>query len=153
MPTTSGWFAQAGENMLNIFAHRPGPSATRFQGGTPPVPSCYAAEAGLGVILEIGTDAIGSRVRDVTRYALDRLAREGIAVATPDDDRVRGPMIAVKASDDEELVRRLIAERIVTSSRDGNLRAGFHFYNNHADVDRFVDALLRNGDLIERVPA
>jgi len=151
VPTMTGWFAQAGDNMLNIFAYRPGASAIRFQGGTPPVPSCYAAEAGLGVILDIGTGAIGTRVREVTRYALARLADAGIAVATPDDDRVRGPMIAVRAHDDAGLVQRLLDERIVTSSRDGKLRAGFHFYNNHADVDRFIDALTRNVDLIERV--
>lgn len=153
IPTTTGWFAQTGENMLNIFAHVPGPAATRFQGGTPPVPSCYAAEAGLGVILEIGTDAIGARVREVTRYALDRLADAGIAVATPQDDSLRGPMVAVKSTDDEQLVQRLIDQGIVTSSRDGKLRAGFHFYNNHGDVDRFVDSLLRNGDIVERYSA
>jgi selenocysteine lyase/cysteine desulfurase len=151
VPTTTGWFAQAGDNMLNIFAHRPGASAARFQGGTPPVPSCYAAEAGLGVILDIGVEAIGSRVRAVTRYALDKLAQAGLSVATPDDDRVRGPMVAIRANDDAGLVQRLLDERIVTSSRDGKLRAGFHFYNNHADVDRFVDALTRNRDLVERV--
>jgi selenocysteine lyase/cysteine desulfurase len=30
---------------------------------------------------------------------------------------------------------------IVTSHRDNNLRASFHFYNNEADIDSFMAAM------------
>lgn len=141
VPTASGWFAQADIDAMDIHANDPSPTARRFQAGTPPVPNCYAAEAGLDIILGLGTEAIGRQVRATTRYALDRLAEAGISIATPAEDELRGPMIAIRASDDEELVRRLMARRIVTSSRDGNLRAGFHFYNDEADVDGWIEAL------------
>lgn len=144
-PSTSGWFAQADINAMDIFAHDPSPNARRFQGGTPPVPSLYAAKAGLDLILDLGVDAIEGRVRALTRLALDRLAQAGIAVATPDDDALRGPMIAIPVRGDDALVTRLIAQNIVTSSRDGNVRAGFHAYNDEADVERLVDALVRSG--------
>jgi selenocysteine lyase/cysteine desulfurase len=39
-------------------------------------------------------------------------------------------------------VQALLERRIVTSSRDGKLRAGFHFYNNEGDIDALVGALL-----------
>lgn len=148
VPTATGWFAQADIEAMDIHANDPSPTARRFQAGTPPVPNCYAAEAGLDIILGIGTEAIGRQVRATTRYALDRLAEAGISVATPSDDDLRGPMIAIRASDDEELVRRLMAKRIVTSSRDGNLRAGFHFYNDEADVDRWIEALCAERELL-----
>lgn len=141
VPTASGWFAQADIDAMDIHANDPSPTARRFQAGTPPVPNCYAAEAGLDIILGLGTEAIGRQVRATTRYALDRLAEAGISIATPSEDELRGPMIAIRANDDEELVRRLMARRIVTSSRDGNLRAGFHFYNDEADVDGWIEAL------------
>jgi selenocysteine lyase/cysteine desulfurase len=141
VPTASGWFAQADIDAMDIHANDPSPTARRFQAGTPPVPNCYAAEAGLDIILGLGTEAIERQVRATTRYALDRLAEAGISIATPFEDELRGPMIAIRASDDEELVRRLMARRIVTSSRDGNLRAGFHFYNDEADVDGWIEAL------------
>jgi len=141
VPTATGWFAQADIDAMDIHANDPSPTARRFQAGTPPVPNCYAAEAGLDIILGLGTEAIGRQVRATTRYALDRLAEVGISVATPPEDDLRGPMIAIRANDDEELVRRLMAKRIITSSRDGNLRAGFHFYNDEADVDRWIEAL------------
>jgi len=145
VPTTSGWFAQADTHAMDIFANDPGPGARRFQGGTPPVPSLYMAQAGLDLILGFGVDVIEERVRALTRLTLDRLAEENIAVATPNDDTRRGPMVAVRARDDNALVARLIDQDIITSCRDGNVRAGFHAYNNEADVDRFIKALKGSG--------
>jgi selenocysteine lyase/cysteine desulfurase len=143
-PTTSGWFAQADTHAMDIFAHDPSRDARRFQGGTPPVPSLYAAKAGLDLILGLGVDTIEQRVRALTRFALDRLGEAGIRFMTPDDDRLRGPMIAVPSSDDDRLVALLMDQGIVTSSRDGNVRAGFHAYNDENDVERFVSALARS---------
>ena len=53
-PTVSGWFAQADIAAMDIFANTPSPTARRFETGTPPVPNCYAAEAGIGLIRETG---------------------------------------------------------------------------------------------------
>jgi len=145
VPTTSGWFAHADTHAMDIFANDPGPGARRFQGGTPPVPSLYMAQAGLDLILGFGVDVIEERVRALTRLTLDRLAEENIAVATPNDDTRRGPMVAVRARDDNALVARLIDQDIITSCRDGNVRAGFHAYNNEADIDRFIKALRESG--------
>lgn len=145
VPTTSGWFAQADTHAMDIFANDPGPGARRFQGGTPPVPSLYMAQAGLDLILGFGVDVIEERVRALTRLTLDRLAEENIAVATPDEDTRRGPMVAVRARDDNALVARLIDQDIITSCRDGNVRAGFHAYNNEADIERFIKALRESG--------
>ena len=145
VPTTSGWFAQADTDAMDIFAHDPSPDARRFQAGTPPVPSLYAARAGLDLILAAGTDAIGGRVRALTRRALDGLRAAGIAVATPDDDARRGPMIAIPAHDDMALVSYLAERDVVVSCRDGNVRAGFHAYNNEDEVDRFIAMLIGSG--------
>ena len=48
---------------MDITANRPSSTARRFEAGTPPVVNCYAAEAGLKIILEFGTDEIEERVR------------------------------------------------------------------------------------------
>src|SRR3546814_17231417 len=65
VPTASGWFAQNDIGAMNIFANEPSRTASRFEAGTPPVPSCYAAAAGLGIILEYGVEAIRSEERRV----------------------------------------------------------------------------------------
>lgn len=147
-PRTSGWFSQEPDNMMNIFAHRPGPGAIRFQGGTPPVPACFAARAGLRIIMDIGTSAIAAQNRMLTGYAADRLADAGIVVRTPREDALRGPMVAISSPADNELVEALAERGVVTSCRAGNVRAGFHFYNNRRDADRLVDAIIANPDLV-----
>jgi len=146
VPTVSGWFAQERIGDMNIFANDPSHTATRFQGGTPPVLSCYAAEAGLKLILDYGAEAIEARVRSLTAYAWQRFEEEGYRVLTPAE--ARGPMIAIRVKDSGALVQALIDRNIVTSHRDGNLRAGFHFYNDRDDVERLIAAINENPGLL-----
>jgi selenocysteine lyase/cysteine desulfurase len=148
VPRATGWFAQANPGAMNIFANDPSPTARRFEGGTPPVPSCIASVAGLDLILDIGLEAIDRQVRHVTRRALEGLKAAGIAFANPDADDRRGPLISIPAQDEHALVAALQARNIVTSNRDGRLRAGFHVYNNEADADAFVAALADNRGLL-----
>src|SRR5580698_5379506 len=58
LPTHTGWFAQADIGAMDIDANDPAPNARRFEAGTPAVPNCYAAEAGLKMIAEVGMPAI-----------------------------------------------------------------------------------------------
>lgn len=138
VPSHTGWFAQQEIAAMDIRANRPSLSARRFEAGTPPVVNCYAAEAGLKIIVELGTDAIEERVRMLTRRCMAGLAAIGWPSITPADDARRGPMVAVPASDAAALCARLLDEDIVTSFRDGNIRATIHCYNSEADIDRFV---------------
>jgi selenocysteine lyase/cysteine desulfurase len=141
VPHNSGWFAQQNIMAMDITANRPSLSARRFEAGTPPVVNCYAAEAGLKIILETGTDAIEERVRALTRRCMDGLQAIGWSAVTPSDDARRGPMVAVPSRDTPVLFARLMEEDIVTSFRDNNIRATIHFYNTEADIDRFVAAM------------
>jgi selenocysteine lyase/cysteine desulfurase len=149
-PSVTGWFAQADPGAMDIFHNVPAPNAQRFQAGTPPVPSCYAAEAGLDIILEAGIEQIDSRVRALTGRCMDRLIEAGYLLATPRDDARRGPSVAIRATDENAIVAKLAERDIVTSSRDGNVRAMFHFYNDDADVDRLIAALNANRSLLRR---
>src|SRR5450432_1158537 len=98
LPSNSGWFAQADIAAMDITGNRPSASARRFEAGTPPVVNCYAADAGLKIVNAIGTDAIGKRVRELTRRCMTRLEEIGWAAVTPADDARRGPMIAIRSS-------------------------------------------------------
>jgi selenocysteine lyase/cysteine desulfurase len=141
-PTNSGWFAQANITAMDITANRPSPTARRFEAGTPAVVNCYAAEAGLKIILEVGTDIIGERVQYLTRLYMDRLEEIGWPSITPRQDERRGPMVCVRSRDVAQLFARLTEQDIVTSFRDDNLRATLHFYNSEKDVDALIEALL-----------
>jgi selenocysteine lyase/cysteine desulfurase len=141
-PTNSGWFAQANITAMDITANRPSPTARRFEAGTPAVVNCYAVEAGLKLILEVGTDVIEERVKYLTRLYMDRLEEIEWPSITPREDDRHGPMVCVRANQVAQLFARLTQQDIVTSFRDDNLRATFHFYNNEKDVDALVEALL-----------
>jgi selenocysteine lyase/cysteine desulfurase len=141
-PTTTGWFAQANITAMDITANRPSPTARRFEAGTPAVVNCYAAEAGLKIILEVGTDAIEERVQYLTRLYMDRLEEIGWPSITPRQPERHGPMICVRAKQVAQLFGKLTQQDIVTSFRDDNLRATFHFYNNERDVEALIRALL-----------
>jgi selenocysteine lyase/cysteine desulfurase len=141
-PGNSGWFAQADIAAMDITANRPSPTARRFEAGTPGVVNCYAVEAGLKIILEVGTHVIEERIRYLTRLCMDRLEEIEWPSITPRQDERHGPMVCVRARQVAQLFARMTERNIVTSFRDDNLRATFHFYNSEKDVDALIQALL-----------
>lgn len=149
-PTNTGWFAQADPAAMDIYHNVPAANARRFQAGTPPVPSCYAAAAGLGIILELGVANIEESVRALTGRCMDRLLESGISLATPRADQLRGPQIAIRSTDENALVAALAERNIVTSCRAGNVRAMFHCYNDDSDVDALIEGLRANEKLLKR---
>ncbi len=147
-PYATGWFAQADIGAMDMHHHRPAGDARRFESGTPPIPNLFAAEAGLGIIHDIGVARIRADVLPLTTRLKDGVAALGGSLATPADPARHGAMIAIRARDDHELVARLAQRRIITSCRDGNLRVSPHFYNTEQDIDALLDALAANRDLL-----
>ena len=139
VPTSTGWFAARDVFAMSIDAYDPAPDARRFEAGTPPVPSLYAAAAGIELMLEIGVEATEAHVEGLTAQLRAGVADLGGRVVTPLDRH--GPMIAVASTDEHAHVAALEAERVVTSSRDGNVRISPHCYNNADDMDRVLAAL------------
>lgn len=141
VPTNSGWWAQEEINAMDINANRPAHSARRFEAGTPAVVNCYAAEAGLRIVLRVGTPAIEERIRSLTRLCMEHLKEIGWSSVTPDRDDRRGATVCIPSRDAAGLFEALEKRDIVTSFRDTNLRASHHFYNNEDDVAELVASL------------
>jgi selenocysteine lyase/cysteine desulfurase len=57
-------------------------------------------------------------------------------------------MIAVKSTDEHAHVAALEAEKVITSSRDGNVRISPHFYNNTEDIEKTLKALAKHKNLL-----
>jgi selenocysteine lyase/cysteine desulfurase len=141
LPTNTGWFAQENIVAMDITDNRPSHTARRFEAGTPAVVNCYAAEAGLNFLLKIGTDQIEARNQALTARCMTRLDEIGWSSITPRPDARRGATVAIPSRDAGGLAQVLMQRDIVTSHRDDNLRASFHFYNNEDDVEALVTAL------------
>jgi selenocysteine lyase/cysteine desulfurase len=141
LPTVTGWFAQADIFSMNNRSYDPAESARRFEMGTPPVINCYAAEAGLKILAEIGLPAIEARVAALSDAVIQEARRAGFKLALPVDRDRRGPMVTLRTHDESALVAELEQRGIVSSGRFNNLRIAPHFYNNFDDVEELFRAL------------
>jgi selenocysteine lyase/cysteine desulfurase len=148
LPTQTGWFADEDIFQMDISDYSPALTARRFDAGTPPVPNIYAGIAGMGLVEATGVAAIEAHVRQLNNDLLTGLSELGATVATPLGDDEYGPLVCLVSTDPDELVSALRAERIVTSSRDKNLRISLHLYNVEEDVTRLLDALAKHRSLL-----
>jgi len=148
VPTVTGWFAQKDIFAMNTSGYDPSLTARRFEMGTPPVPSCYAAEAGLKILKGVGMAAIEDRIRELTGAIISEAKRAGYSLAVPEDPARRGALVTLRTHDEFALVEYLDSQGIITSSRFDNLRVSPHFYNNQDDIDSLFRALHRQKHLL-----
>jgi selenocysteine lyase/cysteine desulfurase len=148
VPTVTGWFAQSDIFAMDNTAYHPSPTARRFETGTPPVPNCYAAEAGLQILEDIGLPAIEHRIGELTAAIISEAKKAGYALVVPEDPERHGALITLRTHDEDALVEILDNQGIITSSRSGNLRISPHFYNNEDDIDFLFRALREQKHLL-----
>ena len=148
LPTQTGWFADEDVFQMDLSDYSPARTARRFDSGTPPVPNIYAGIAGLGLVEAAGVGAIEAHVRGLTDLLLSGLDELGATVESPRGPGEYGPLVCIASADPGALVTALREERIVTSSRDANLRISLHLYNAEEDVTRVLEALSRHRHLL-----
>jgi selenocysteine lyase/cysteine desulfurase len=140
-PLSTGWFGRVDPFAFSAETFDWSASARRFETGSPPVPSVYAAAAGLELLRTLEPSAIeGQIARLVSRFVSGARDR-GLDVITPDDPAARGPLAVIRSPDAAALVQRLADRGIVVSARGQGLRVSFHAYNNEQDVDAVLAAL------------
>ena len=143
VPTVTGWFAAEDIFAMDVTGYNPSANARRFETGTPPVPNCYAAEAGLKIIRDVGLPGIGAKIAELTAAIVEESKKAGYTLAGPEQAHRHGALMTLKCHDDNALVEALDDAGIVTSCRSGNLRVSPHFYNNAQDIDMLFRALRR----------
>jgi selenocysteine lyase/cysteine desulfurase len=147
-PTSTGWFAAKDIMAMDITGYSPSPTARRFEAGTPPVPNTYMAEAGLGILHEVGMGAIEGRIGELTTAIKDAARERGYQLACPPDPAHHAALITLCCQDAGRLVAELEEEGIVVSHRNDNLRVSPHFYNDEADIERLFRALHKRRQLL-----
>lgn len=149
-PIQTGWFADEDIFEMDIYDYSPSTTATKFESGTPPVPSIYAGVAGMDLMDEIGIARTEEHVAGLTDRLIEGLDRIGAPLVTPRDPAQRGPMIAVATNDEQGMVAALAEDSILTTPRDGNIRLSWHCYNSDEDVEAVVAGLERHSHLLAR---
>jgi selenocysteine lyase/cysteine desulfurase len=141
-PSVTGWLASRDVDAMWWDRYEPAGDGRRFEGGTPAVPSIFAAEAGLRLMLGVGVGRTREHVRGLMDRLRDGLAAIGATALTPPGD---GPMTVVGCLDGHRVVTELAERGVVVSERGGNIRISLHCYNTTEDIDRAVNALAEVG--------
>jgi selenocysteine lyase/cysteine desulfurase len=151
-PTVTGWFGRVNPFAYRIDAVDWSATATRFEGGTPPVASAWMALAALEVLDQVGYEAVGRHVDRLVTRCHATATDAGFVVRTPADSHRRGPLVVVQATDGAALVAALATKGVITSCRGNGLRVAFHAYNNDEDIDAVMQALRESAALLEERP-
>ena len=119
----------------------PGTQRPTFRGGHPAGRQLLCRGGRLEIPL--GGRHSGHRKRNfaLTRRCMEKLQEIGWPSITPVQDERRGATVAVPSRNSGGLAAELMKRDIVTSHRDDNIRASFHFYNNEDDIESFVAAM------------
>jgi selenocysteine lyase/cysteine desulfurase len=134
---------------MEIDKYDPAADARRFEGGTPPIPSLYAAVAGLQLLQQVGLDHAWTHTSSLGRILCTEVESLHGTVITPQKPGCFGVMVSIRTTDDIELVTILEKEGIIASSRGGNLRISPHFYNTFEDLERLSRVLRKNQNLLQ----
>lgn len=120
-------------------------------GGTSNYPGAVGLGASIGLLLDVGVDAVEAHVRRLTDRLHAGLADLGVRVVTDPRPEARSGITVFRTSDDPEdeqrLLEALLDERIYVSVRYtagvGGIRVSTHLYNTADDVDRLLAAIAR----------
>ncbi len=119
--------------------------AARFEPGSSNHLGIHALYASLRLLADHPMKEIKRRCLELRSEAARMLSTRGFEVLGADwDRRHRSPILAARPPGDarpEDLAGMLAERRVDVSARRGCLRAGFHAYNNEADLGRWMDAL------------
>ena len=148
IPTSTGWFAAENIFAMDIHAYAPAKDARRFESGTPPIPALYPAAAGLEYILSIGLENVAAYVAPLHDQLREGITDLGYRVVTPKAPQNHAAMLAVATLDEHAHVAALENEKVVVSSRDGNVRISPHFYNDREDVEKVIAAFAKTKQFI-----
>ena len=147
-PTLTSWMAQRDAFAYNTRKLDPAPDARRFEGGSPSMPSIYAARPALALLASIGMENVAAQIAQLTRAFQQGTRALGIASKT--NDLSAGPLVVLRSTDPAALVGKLTERGVVVSARLDGVRFSFHVYNNLGDVDSVLSVLEANLDLLVR---
>ncbi|MHB8644772.1 MAG: aminotransferase class V-fold PLP-dependent enzyme [Thermomicrobiales bacterium] len=121
------------------------PGAARYQAGGGNRIGWAALATSLGLIEEVGIEAIEERDRALAEYLYVGLARkESVEIVSSPDPAHRAQIIAFTLGSTERdaaMVKELEEQGIIVALRPLGLRASPNFYNTEEEVDRLLAAL------------
>ncbi len=116
-------------------------SNARSEMGCPSFGPIDALGAAVDYLSGIGQDAIAERVLALNMYLTLRLDRAGFEILSPGGDHRSGETL-VRLQEPPRACAFLLERAIYVTEKPEGVRISTHFYNDEADVDACVDALV-----------
>ena len=142
-PAITGWLAFEGTDDLSRLTRYESTlraDARRFELMTLPYQDFAGLNASVDLLLELGIERIRDHIRSLHQPVLAWAERSGARVTSPLGANGSG-ILCVAPDGVQEVHRRLKAERIVCSLREGAIRLSPHCYNTLDEMERVARAL------------
>ena len=119
--------------------------ATKFEIGALPLPGVYALDSSIGLLLEVGSETIGTRIRAVRSVLEEGLPRLGWAPILHGQEVPSGILSSrpPAGKDPRRAMIHLESNGVACSARAGFLRLSPHFGNEPEDAVKVLDLLAR----------
>jgi cysteine desulfurase / selenocysteine lyase len=122
---------------------QPAQSARRFECGSPNLLCAHALSASLSLLLEVGMEDVGARLRENIRYLADGLQATGMTLLSPSSPQRRAGILTFRSPREESdvLFQRLKQAGVVCAQRGGGIRFSPHFYTPRQVMDQALSLL------------
>jgi selenocysteine lyase/cysteine desulfurase len=141
VPTVTGWFGRTDPFAFNAKALDWSPTASRFDGGTPPLINAYVSRAGMAIINDVGPATIRSWLENLGRRLIDGGRARGLTLHGTDDMSRKTSTTAFVVRDSHVVEKAMRARGVLPAARGSVIRLAPHFYNTIKDVDVALDLL------------
>lgn len=145
-PPFAGWSAFEGTDDFTSLVDYPTRwrrDARKFELITLPFQDFMGMNGSIGLLLELGIDAIRAHLSAIGEPVLDWARRRGVPMASPIGPRGTG-MVCLVPPDPAKVFATISAQGVVASFREGAIRLSPHCYNT-------VDEMARVAALLDRV--
>ena len=140
-PTVTGWFGRADPFAFRVRELDWSPTASRFELGTPPLPSLYVARAGMRLVTDLGVPRIRAWHETLARRLIDGGRARGLTLHGPDDVGRKTATTAFVVPDSHAAEAAMRARGVLPSARGPVIRLAPHYYSTLDDVDAALDTL------------
>ena len=144
VPPMSGWLSYQGmDDFSNLLSYddRLVEDARRFEIASPATQDQLGLATSIGLLLELGVDAIAAYLRTLGEPLLAWAERRGVRITSPTDQLHRSQIVCLAPPDAREANRRLRQAGIVVSVREGAIRLAPHCYNTIEEMEKVVEVL------------
>ena len=144
VPPMSGWLSYQGmDDFSNLLSYddRLVEDARRFEIASPATQDQLGLATSIGLLLELGVDAIAAYLRTLGEPLLAWAERRGVRITSPTDPLHRSQIVCLAPPDAREANRRLRQAGIVVSVREGAIRLAPHCYNTIEEMEKVVEVL------------